>query len=113
MAVHGLIARLKRIDWDPLHWLRRVVVVLGKALARLWGRDFMPYTGGGSFFAMLAIFPALAILIGLYSVLSNPMQAEREAQALSALIPSGARELVQHQLVRLSHAPHEAISTQS
>ena len=31
----------------------------------------MLYTGGVSFFALLAVFPALAILIGLYSLLSD------------------------------------------
>jgi len=73
----------------------------------------MLFTGGVSFFAMLAIFPTLAILIGLFSVLSDPNQAMREGQALSTLIPAGARDLFLHELARLISTPHLALSTQS
>jgi membrane protein len=89
------------------------LVVLGKALTRLWGRDVMLYTGGVSFFVMLAIFPALAILIGIYSLLAEPAQAAREGELLSTLMPAGARDLFQHELMRLVSGPHLAISTQS
>jgi membrane protein len=105
--------RLASIDWDPAHWARLSLAVLGRALTRLWGRDVMLYTGGVSFFVMLAIFPGLAILIGLYSLLSDPAQAAREGQALSNLIPVGARELFMHELMRLVRSPHLALSTQS
>jgi membrane protein len=105
--------RLASIDWDPTHWARISLAVLGRALTRLWGRDVMLYTGGVSFFVMLAIFPGLAILIGLYSLLADPAQAAREGQALSHLIPAGARELFMHELMRLVRSPHLALSTQS
>ena len=39
-----------------------------RAFARSWGRDVMLYTGGVSFFALLAVFPAIAILIGFYKL---------------------------------------------
>jgi membrane protein len=113
MAAPPILTRLRRVTWDPAHWLRVVLLVLGRALTRLWGRDVMLYTGGVSFFAMLAIFPTLAILIGLFSVLSDPVQAMREGRALSALIPAGARDLFLHELNRLMRAPHLAMSAQS
>ncbi|WP_297693106.1 YihY/virulence factor BrkB family protein [Phenylobacterium sp.] len=108
-----LMARLRRMDWDPAHWLRMGLIVTGKALARIWGRDVMLYTGGVSFFALLAIFPALAIMVGLYGLLADPEQAARLGQALSALAPPGARTLLQGELVRLVEASHVAVSTQS
>src|SRR5438067_1632008 len=83
MPTSRFITRLRRMDWDPLHWLRLALLVTGRALTRLWGRDVMLFTGGVSFFAMLAIFPTLAILIGLFSVLVDPAQAIREGEALS------------------------------
>src|SRR5687768_15296522 len=64
-AMKSLPERLRAMDWDPTHWARTALIILGKALTRLWGRDVMLYTGGVSFFAMLAIFPALAILMGV------------------------------------------------
>jgi membrane protein len=113
MAMQRIIRRLRAMQWDPLYWLRVALQTLGRALTRLWGRDVMLYTGGASFFIMLAIFPALAILITIYSLLADPDQAAQQVEAFSTLIPAGGRQIVQDQLVRLAHAPHVAMSTQS
>jgi membrane protein len=99
--------------WDPVHALRVVIRTLIQALVRLWGRDVMLFTGGVSFFSMLAIFPALAIMVGLYSLLADPAQAAQEGEALSRLMPVGARDIFRNELYRLATAPHAAISTQS
>jgi len=113
MAMPQILTRLREVDWDPTHWARRTLQVLGKALVRLWGRDVMLYVGGVSFFVMLAVFPGLAILIGLYSLLADPLRAVSEAEVVTRLMPSGARTLFEGELMRLTHAPTEAISTQS
>ena len=113
MATPRFITRLRAVTWDPLYWLRVALLTLWRALTRLWGRDVMLYVGGVSFFSMLAVFPALAILVTVYSLLANPAQATQEAEALSRLIPAGGRDVVQDQLTRLAHAPHVAMSTQS
>jgi membrane protein len=107
-----LKSRLRAVQWDPLYWVRVSLLTLGRALTRLWGRDVMLYTGGVSFFSLLAIFPALAILISLYSLLSDPAQAAREGEVLARVIPAGARDIVSSELVRLARAPHAAMTTQ-
>jgi len=107
------LRRLRQADWDPVHGFRVVVRILLRALVRLWGRDVMLYTGGVSFFIMLAIFPALAILVGLFSLLADPAQAALEGEALARLMPVGAREIFQNELLRLTTTPRAAISTQS
>lgn len=112
MAAPQITTRVRTFAWDPAHWLRVALKTLGRALTRLWGRDVMLYTGGVSFFSLLAIFPALAILITLYSLLSDPAQAAREGEVLARVIPAGARDIVQAELIRLAHAPHAAMSTQ-
>jgi membrane protein len=112
MASPRIISRLRAARWNPLLWLRLSARTLGRALTRLWGRDVMLYTGGVSFFSLLAIFPALAILVTLYSLLSSPAEAEHEGEVLALFIPEGARGVVQQELVRLAHAPHLAMSTQ-
>jgi membrane protein len=101
------------LDWDPTHWVRSGAQILGKALVRLWGRDVMLYVGGVSFFVMLAVFPALAIMIGVYGMLADPSRAAAEAEALTHLMPAGARTLFEGELTRLIHAPSEALSAQS
>ena len=112
MTAPPLISRLRAAHWDPLYWVRVSLLTLGRALTRLWGRDVMLYTGGVSFFSLLAIFPALAIMITLYSLLSDPAQAAKEGEVLARVIPAGARDLVQAELMRLAHAPHVAMSAQ-
>lgn len=113
MAQPRFITRLMAAPWDPFHWLRVSVQTLARALTRLWGRDVMLYVGGVSFFSLLAIFPALAIMVSVYSLLSEPAQAAREGEMLAALIPAGARDIFQQELVRLAHAPHADMSMQS
>ena len=55
----------------PRNVTLRVLGVLGRALARLWGRDVMLYVGGVSFFALLAVFPAVALIIAFFKVVLN------------------------------------------
>jgi membrane protein len=79
--------------------------VVRRALARLWGRDVMLYTGGVSFYAMLAGVPGLGILVSIYSLLSTPEAAERQAEALALLLPDSVQELFTDELQRLAHTP--------
>ena len=113
MSLQARLRRFRAADWDPLFWLRISLRTLGKALVRLWGRDVMLYTGGVSFFIMLAIFPALAILVGLYGLLADPVQAVQEGEAISRLMPVGARDIIEGELLRLTTSHHAAVSTQS
>lgn len=108
-----MIQQFHARDWEPVHLLRLTLSVLGKALIRLWGRDVMLYTGGVSFFIMLAIFPALAIAMGLYSLMSDPTQVAAQGERLAEVMPDAARLIFQSELVRLSQAPGGAMSVQS
>ena len=102
-----------QIDLDPVHWARATLEVLGKALKRLWGRDVMLYVGGVSFWIMLAVFPLLVIVIGLYGMLSAPEQVAGQAEVLAGMLPAGARGIFRSELERLAHAPSVALSSQS
>ena len=113
MRISQITRWFRARDWDPLLVLRLSLGVLGKALSRMWGRDVMLYTGGVSFFIMLAIFPALAIAMGLYSLLSDPAQVAAQGQRFSQVMPDAARLIFQSELVRLSQAPDGTISVQS
>src|SRR5688572_18469458 len=91
MRFPKLITRLRARDVVPILAARTSLVVMGKALARMWGRDVMLYNGGVSFFVMLAIFPAIAIVMGLYSVLSDPAVVAQQGEALAQVMPDAAR----------------------
>lgn len=86
--------------------------VLRRALGRLWGRDVMLYTGGVSFYAMLAGAPGLAILVSVYSLLSTPDVAARQAESLALLLPDSAQQLFADELQRLARAPLTIVGAQ-
>lgn len=90
-----------------------ILGILWRSLGRIWGRDVMLYVGGVSFFVMLAGFPGLMLLVGLYGLVSTPEAAARQAESLAALMPAGARDLVATELHRLAHVPLRALSAQS
>ena len=93
--------------------MRGLPGVLWRSLGRLWGRDIMLFVGGVSFFVMLATFPGLMLLVGLYGLVSTPDAAAGQAESLTTLVPEGARELISGELSRLAHAPAGAVSAQS
>jgi membrane protein len=86
--------------------------VARRALGRLWGRDVMLYTGGVSFYAMLAGAPGLAILVSIYSLLSTPDIAARQAENLALLLPDSAQQLFADELQRLARAPLTFVGVQ-
>jgi membrane protein len=104
---------LYRINLNPAHWLMAGQRVALKALLRLWGRNVMLYTGGVSFFALLAAFPAVALLIGVYSLRLTPTAALAQADVFAQLMPPGAHALFQNELLRLAQAPIHIVSVQS
>ncbi len=85
----------------------------GRAFARSWGRDVMLYTGGVSFFALLAVFPAIAILIGFYKAVLSIGQVSEQAAALADVMPYAARAIFQAEVERLTNASARTVSFQS
>lgn len=104
---------LQNLDLDPIHWVQATIEVLTKALQRLWGRDVMLYTGGVSFWIMLAVFPMLVIAIGLYGTFVTPEQVTAQADTLARVLPGEARALFESELQRLAHVPSGSLSVQN
>ena len=107
------VRRLANIDLDPAHWALVVFRIAARAWARSQSRSASLYVGGVCFYALLAVFPALAILIGLYSMLLTPHQAAAQAELLSRLMPPGPQAIFEAELVRIAHAPIRVVSAQS
>ena len=98
-----------RLTAQPLFWGRLAV----RAFTRSWGRDVMLYTGGVSFFALLAVFPAIAILIGFYKVVLSIGQVSEQAAALADVVPHAARSIFLNEIDRLANASARTVSAQS
>lgn len=90
--------------WGPL---------LVRAFARSWGRDVMLYTGGVTFFALLALFPAIAILIGFYKAVLSIGNVSEQVATMAETVPTAARALFLAEVERLASGSFRAISTQS
>lgn len=73
----------------------------------------MLYTGGVSFFALLAVFPAIAILIGFYKAVLSIAQVSEQAAALADVLPHAARAIFRAEIERLSNTSASAVSAQS
>jgi len=84
-----------------------------RAFTRSWGRDVMLYTGGVSFFALLAVFPAIAILIGFYKAVLSIAQVSEQAAALADVMPTAARAIFRAEIERLANASARTVSAQS
>ena len=84
-----------------------------RAFTRSWGRDVMLYTGGVSFFALLAVFPAIAILIGVYKLGLSINEVSAQAAALSDLLPRAAQTIFHDEIARLAKASARTVSAQS
>ena len=93
----------------PFVWGRLLV----RAFARSWGRDVMLYTGGVTFFALLAIFPAIAILIGFYQAVLSIGNVSDQVASMAEAIPSAARAMFINEIERLANSSVRAVSTQS
>ena len=101
------------ITQDRVRFGRLCLGVLKRAALRCWGRDVMLYVGGVAFFALLALFPALAILIGLYGAIFTPHQAAAQTEVFAQILPEGARNLIVTELAHISRTPGGAVSLQS
>jgi membrane protein len=89
-----------------------IAMAVVRAFQRLWGRDVMLFTGGVSFFSLLAIVPLITLLVSAYSLLTNPGQATERATAIARLLPMELQTIFISELSRLALAPGEAVSAQ-
>ena len=72
----------------------------------------MLFSGGVSFFGLLAVFPAIAVAVALYGLVVPIEKAQAQAAALAFVLPPGAQGLVLDQLSRLAATPIQVLSVQ-
>jgi membrane protein len=84
-----------------------------RAWRRTQGRDVFLFTAGVSFFAILAAFPTLSIAVSLYAFFATPEAAHAQVRAVEQFMPSGAAQLVETELQRLTRASTNVLTLQS
>jgi membrane protein len=77
-------------------------------LLRVWnniGEDrIMLVAAGVTFYALLAIFPAIAALVALYGLFADPSRIAATVDNLSGVVPGGALDIVRQEMNRVASA---------
>ncbi|HLH92185.1 MAG TPA: YihY/virulence factor BrkB family protein [Xanthobacteraceae bacterium] len=73
---------------------------------RIWGNigshRIVLVAAGVTFYALLAIFPAIAALVALYGLFADPSRIAAQVDDLSGLLPGGALDVVRDQMTRVA-----------
>ncbi len=68
------------------------------------GQDRILLVAAGiTFFALLALFPAIAALVSIFGLVADPALIERQMQTMSGIVPGGAVEIVGGQVKRIAN----------
>ncbi len=66
-------------------------------------------TGGVTYAAVLALFPALAAFVSIYGLLMDPAQIEKQVNAMQAVLPGEMQQTIAQELRQLVSASHGAL----
>src|SRR5437764_11042143 len=58
-----------------------------------------------TFYALLALFPAIAALVSIYGFFADPASIEQHLDSISGVMPGGATDVIRDQLNRLTAQP--------
>jgi membrane protein len=64
---------------------------------------------GVAFYGLLAVFPGLVALVGLYGLIADPAQVEQHAAALAGILPPDAAKIITGQLHDLASTDRTAL----
>lgn len=88
------------LGWWDIAW---------RVFYRLSDANLSMLSAGVAFYAMLAIFPALAAIVSLYALLANPTDIQAHLLTLSAFIPNDVTQIFIAQLTALSSREQQSL----
>jgi membrane protein len=62
-----------------------------------------------TFYSLLALFPALAMVVSLYGLIADPRTLSATLSGIKGVIPGGGMQIITGQLQSLASAPHKAL----
>lgn len=66
--------------------------------------------GGVTFFALLALFPAITALVSIYGMVADPATIADHLSLLQNVLPESALELISGQVIAIASAPKTSLS---
>lgn len=67
--------------------------------------QLMSQAAGVTFYALLAIFPAITAVVSIYGLFADPASIKSHVDMLGTLLPSGGMEIITDQINRLTQNP--------
>jgi membrane protein len=91
------------VFWDIFAFAKRLY-------ARFKRSRMMAIAAGVTFYALLALFPAIAALVSLYGLIADAQVIAAQTQALSGFLPEGAVTIVSEQASRIAAQDGSSLS---
>jgi membrane protein len=83
--------------------------ILLRVYANIGEHRILSLAAGVTYYSILAIFPALAALVAIYGLLSDPAGITKHLDELSSVVPTGAIDVAREQLTRLSAKSYQTL----
>jgi membrane protein len=83
--------------------------ILRRAWTDTGKKNLSLVAGGVTYYLLLALFPALAALVSVYSLVANPADVAKSAQSLSGMLPPSTVELIADELEQLVSASSKSL----
>ncbi len=81
-----------------------------KRVAKGFSDDrLMTEAAGVTFFALLALFPAIATMISLYGLFADPKSVSDQLQSLGGIVPGGGLDIIKDQVASLTSKGSQAL----
>jgi membrane protein len=87
------LAEIPGLGWKDILW---------RTYHEVTNDHVMLIAAGVTFYALLALVPALTALVSIYGIFADPVTLDRHMELLEGLIPSGGLDIVREQLRRLA-----------
>jgi membrane protein len=82
-----------------------------RVFASIFEHRLLTTSGGVAFFALLAIFPALATIVSLYSLFADPHAIPERVALLAGVVPTSVIDLIKGEIQSLAEKKSNALST--
>lgn len=76
--------------------------ILGRVYGNVSDHRILALAAGMTYYSILAIFPALAALVAIYGLFTDPASMAKHLDEVSGFIPGGAAEVAREQLTRVA-----------
>ena len=95
-------------------WIMSIppLAIVLRAVNRVMQREVMLYAGGASFFALLAVFPAFAVLASVYGMIYSSSDALNQVTRFSEVLPDTVGRFMMIQISQLTTTSNAILTLQ-